>query len=90
MFFLPLVALDLVLEGLLILLLEDPLLFRLLALDLCLLLLELFDLAVELFDFVVLDLAHLECLLGVEFFSLFYLFVDKVLVSFLGDILDQF
>lgn len=87
---LPLAALDLVLEGFFILMLENPLLFCLLPLDLSLFLLEFLDLAVEFLDFVVLDLAHLEGLLGVEFFSLFDFFVDEVLVSLLGDILDEF
>ena len=85
-----LAALNLILEGFFVLQLQNPLLFGLLPLDLGLFLLQFLDLAVEFFDFVVLDLAHLEGLLGVEFFSLFDLFVDEVLVSLLGDVLNDF
>lgn len=87
---LSLAALDLVLEGLLVLMLENPLLFCFFPLDLSLFFLKFLDLAVELFDFVVLHLAHLEGLLSIKLFSLFDLFVDEVLVSFLGDVLDDF
>lgn len=87
---LSLAALDLVFEGLLILMLENPLLFCLLLLYLSLFLLQFLDLTVEFFHLVALDLAHLEGLLRIEFFSLFDLFIDEVLVSLLSNVLNDF
>lgn len=80
----------LVFQWLFILLLEDTLLFCLLPLDFSLLLLKFLDLVIETLNIVVLDLAHLEGLLLVEFFSLFDLFINQILLSLLGDLLDHF
>lgn len=88
--FLSFSSLNLIFQGLLVLLLEYLLLLFFFPLDFGLLFLELVDLGVESFDFVVFDLTHLEGLLLVEFLTLLYLLVDEVLLSLLGQVLDDF
>lgn len=80
----------LVFQWLFILLLEDTLLFCFLPLNFSLLLLKFFDLVIETLHVVVLDLTHLEGLLFVKLFSLFDLLINQVLLSLLGDLLDDF
>lgn len=78
---------DLVLEGLLVLVLEQFLIGLLLAFDLCLLLLEGVDLGVEALYLVALELTHFEGLLPVELLALLDLLADQVLLSHLGQVL---
>lgn len=83
-------SLHLVLQRLLVLLLEQTLLFGFFPLDFCLLLLQLFDLVVEPLDIVVFNLAHFEGLLLVEGLPLLYFLINEVLLSFLRDVLHHF
>lgn len=88
--FLPFSFLYLFLEGLFVLLLKDALFICLFTLYFCLFLLKFLNLAIQLLNFSIFDLAHLEGLLLIEFFSLFDDVVDEVLLPFLSDILDYF
>ena len=79
---------NLIFQRLFILLFQNFLLILLLSLNLSLFLLKLLDLRVESFNFIIFHLTHLKSLLFVELLSLFDFFIDKVLLSFLGHVLN--
>jgi len=79
---------NLIFQRLFILLFQNFLLILLLSLNLSLFLLKLLDLRVESFNFIIFHLTHLKSLLFVELLSLFDFFIDEVLLSFLGHVLN--
>lgn len=90
LFFFPFSPLDLVLEGLFILVFQYFFFFLFFAFDFCLFFLEFIDLGVQSLDLVVFYLTHFEGLLLIELLALLDFLVYQVLLPLLGEVLDHF